>query len=213
MNATAPLAEALLDALPQTQCMRCGYADCGRYAEAIAAGAAEINRCPPGGAEGVARLARISGRAALPLNSECGREGPRGVALVDEAWCIGCTLCIKACPVDCIIGAPKQMHSIASDLCTGCELCIPACPVDCISMSAVSGERGGWHAWSDEQARQARERYALHRARIGREADHEPRHSDFAESSTPDAESLGAAVRKRAIVAAALARAKEARRP
>ena len=128
------LARRLLDALPQTQCTRCGYPDCAAYAQAIAAGDAAINQCPPGGAEGIRRLSRLTGLPALPLNPEHGAEGPRSVAWIDEAWCIGCTLCIKACPVDCIVGGNKRMHTVIESQCTGCELCIPACPVDCIAL-------------------------------------------------------------------------------
>nr|WP_246312484.1 electron transport complex subunit RsxB [Aquabacterium terrae] len=155
--------------MPQTQCTRCGYPDCRHYAEAIAAGDAPINRCPPGGAEGIERLARITGQALLPLDPEHGEEGPLKLALIDEAWCIGCTLCIKACPVDCIIGAPKLMHTVVDALCTGCELCVPVCPVDCIAMEPVSVERSGWDAWSPQQAETARERYAFHQLRVERE--------------------------------------------
>ena len=151
------LAIRLLAALPQTQCTRCGYPDCAAYAQAIAAGAAPINRCPPGGAEGVARLAALTGQPVLPLDPEHGTEGPRGVAWIDEDWCIGCTLCIAACPVDCIIGGNKRMHTVIEAECTGCELCVPACPVDCIHMEAVSGSLTGWAAWSAAEAEAARE--------------------------------------------------------
>lgn len=131
---TDALAARLLAALPQTQCTRCGYPDCAAYAQAIAAGTAPINRCPPGGAEGVARLAALTGQPVLALDPEHGTEGPRGVAWIDEDWCIGCTLCIAACPVDCILGGNKRMHTVIEAECTGCELCVPACPVDCIVM-------------------------------------------------------------------------------
>ncbi len=164
------LADAIDDALPQTQCTRCGYADCRAYAEAIAAGEAGINRCPPGGAEGVRRLSAITTHPVLPLDPACGSEGPRALAIIDEDWCIGCTLCIKACPVDCIIGAPKQMHAIIEPLCTGCELCVPACPVDCIGMQPVTGEHTGWDAWSPADAAQARRRHQDRRERLAREA-------------------------------------------
>ncbi len=163
------LAAALDAALPQTQCTRCGYPDCRAYAQAMAAGEADINRCPPGGAEGVQRLAALVGRPPPPLDSTRGREGPRALAVIDEAWCIGCTLCIKACPVDCIVGASKRMHTVIDAQCTGCELCVPACPVDCIAMVPVTGERTGWQAWSPAQAEEARERYAFHRWRIERD--------------------------------------------
>jgi len=162
---TGALAQALNDALPQTQCTRCGYPDCRTYAEAIAAGNAPINQCPPGGAEGVLRLAALTGQPALPLNPANGSEAPRLLAVIDEAWCIGCTLCIKACPVDCIVGGPKSMHTVIDELCTGCELCVPACPVDCISLQPVTDARTGWDAWSEAQAQQARERHDWHRER------------------------------------------------
>jgi len=115
--------EALHALLPQTQCTRCGYPDCRAYAQAIADGEADINRCPPGGSEGVALLARATGRPALPLDPECGAEGPRQLAVIDEAWCIGCTLCIEVCPTDAILGTHKRMHTVIEPYCTGCELC------------------------------------------------------------------------------------------
>lgn len=167
--ATATLVEAIDRVLPQTQCTRCGYPDCRSYAQAIADGEAEINQCPPGGAEGVARLAAVTGRPALALNDECGSEGLLTLAVIDEDWCIGCTLCIKACPVDCIVGAPKAMHVVVAAQCTGCELCIPACPVDCISMRPVSGTATGWAAWSAAQADEARERYQWRSVRLARD--------------------------------------------
>ena len=164
----SPLADRLNDALPQTQCTRCGYPDCRSYAEAIASADAQINQCPPGGREGVARLAALTGRAVVPLNPANGEEGPRRLAVIDEGWCIGCTLCLDACPVDCIVGGPKQMHTVIDSLCTGCELCIPACPVDCIALVDASRPRTGWDAWSAGQAAEARSRFAWHRARLER---------------------------------------------
>lgn len=153
-------------ALPQTQCTRCGYPDCAHYAQAVADGQADINQCPPGGAEGVQRLAALTGQAAQPLNPRFGVEGPLTVARIDEDWCIGCTLCIKACPVDAILGANKFMHTVMSEHCTGCELCIPACPVDCIELDVVNAQRSGWQAWSAAQAQSARQRYALRQERL-----------------------------------------------
>lgn len=124
---------AAIDALlPQTQCTRCGYPACRPYAEAIADGLADINRCPPGGHAGIRALAHLLGRAALPLDPECGSEAPPRVVVIDEAACIGCTKCIQVCPVDAIVGAAKRMHTVIPDACTGCDLCLPACPVDCI---------------------------------------------------------------------------------
>ena len=163
------LADALNAALPQTQCTRCGYPDCRAYAEAMASGDAPINRCPPGGAEGIERLAAITRQPEMPLDPVHGTEGPRMLAVIDEAWCIGCTKCLPACPVDSIVGGPKSMHTVIDALCTGCELCIPACPVDCISLHPVSSERTGWRAWSTRQADEAAGRYAWHRERSARE--------------------------------------------
>lgn len=159
------LAAALNDALPQTQCTRCGFPDCHAYAWAIASGDAAINRCPPGGQEGIQRLAALSAQPALPLNPDNGTEAPRHLAVIDEAWCIGCTLCLKVCPVDCIVGGSKLMHTVSAAHCTGCELCLPACPVDCISLQPITQSRTGWDAWSAAQAQQARERYDEHRRR------------------------------------------------
>ena len=154
-------ASRILDALPQTQCTRCGYADCAGYAQAIAASEADINQCPPGGQGGITRLARITGLTETPLAPSFGEEGARNVVYIDEDWCIGCTLCIDACPTDAIIGSNKRMHTVIERYCTGCELCLPVCPVDCIVQENATGTLTGWSAWSSEQAAMARERYAL----------------------------------------------------
>ena len=213
------LADRVDAVLPQTQCTRCGYPDCRGYAEAIAAGEAGINRCPPGGAEGVTRLATLTGLPPQPLDPACGAEGPLKLALIDEAWCIGCTLCIRACPVDCIVGAPKLMHTVIPELCTGCELCIPVCPVDCISMEAVPGQAEpaltGWAAWSEAQAATARERYAFHQWRVERDKrENDERLAAKAAAKLADLSSHSrltdpdALAAKRAVIEAALARAK-----
>lgn len=171
LHAAAPL-RRIDAALPQTQCTRCGEPDCASYARAIDEGAA-INRCPPGGEVGIARLAALTGRPPLPLDPDHGAEGPRVLAWIDESSCIGCTLCIQACPVDCIVGAPKRMHTIVEPLCTGCELCLPACPVDCIHLDVATPGRTGWAAWSEAQADEARARYQARQARLARDAEEE----------------------------------------
>jgi electron transport complex protein RnfB len=214
----ADLADRIDAALPQTQCTRCGYPDCRGYAQAIAAGEAGIDRCPPGGAEGIVRLAAITGAAVVPLDTTRGHEGPRGLAVIDEAWCIGCTLCIEACPVDCIVGAPKQMHTVIDAQCTGCELCVPACPVDCIAMVPVTGTRTGWAAWSAGEADAARRRHAFRAQRRERDrVEHDERLAAKAkhklenlaeESRLTDPAALDA---KRAVIEAALARVRARR--
>jgi len=210
------LVELLNNALPQTQCTRCGYPDCQRYAEAIAHGEADINQCPPGGTEGVDRLAALTGKPALPLNPDNGSEGPRTIALIDEAWCIGCTLCIAACPTDAIVGANKRMHTVVEDYCTGCELCIPACPVDCISLEPIDVNLSGWASWPQSLADLARQRYEARLARLSREAvENDERLQNKALQKLADlpAHTKGTdhapeVDRKRAIIEAALAKAK-----
>lgn len=164
--AQAALAARIDATLPQTQCTKCGFAGCRPYAEAIATGRAGINQCPPGGATGIARLSALTGRAAEPLNPANGQEGPLRVALIDEALCIGCTLCIQACPVDAIVGAARRMHTVLPGLCTGCDLCLPPCPMDCIAMVSVQPER----AWTDSDALAARERFEARTHRLVRDS-------------------------------------------
>ncbi|MCC6219138.1 MAG: RnfABCDGE type electron transport complex subunit B [Aquabacterium sp.] len=211
------LAQRLHGALPQTQCTRCGYPDCAAYAQAIAHGQAAINRCPPGGAEGIRRLAAITGQPVQPLDPSCGTEGPRGVAWIDEAWCIGCTLCIQACPVDCIVGSNKVMHTVIEANCTGCELCVAACPVDCIHMEPVTGVRTGWDAWSPQLARSAHDRYRLTNERRASTASDTPdpsRKSIMSGTAVTSPEATGAVATpdpRQAVITAALARARARR--
>lgn len=134
------LTEQIDSLLPQTQCAQCGYPGCKPYAAAIAEGTAAINQCPPGGEATVTALASLLNKEVIPLNPEFGVETPPVVAIIREQECIGCTLCIKACPVDAIVGAAKLMHTVISDHCTGCELCIPPCPVDCIDLLSVQSQ-------------------------------------------------------------------------
>lgn len=163
------LADRIEDLLPQTQCTKCGYSSCRDYAAAIAAGDAGIDRCPPGGAEGVARLASLLNVPELPLNPNHGEESPRRIAIIDEACCIGCTLCVEACPVDAIVGASKQLHSVLAEHCTGCGLCVAPCPLDCVSMADTGETATGWAAWTQQQADAARRRHAFRLFRLQRE--------------------------------------------
>jgi electron transport complex protein RnfB len=199
------LADRIEDLLPQTQCTKCGYPACRPYAEAIADGTASYDQCPPGGAEGIARLAALLGKPVIPLNAEHGLERARPVARIDEAICIGCTLCIQACPVDAIVGAAKRMHTVVESLCTGCDLCVALCPVDCIAMIPVTGEATGWDAWSQARADDARARHDVHLARerqaraaaeqriADRHAAHQARLASPAPAATVDAPTVASA--------------------
>jgi len=196
MSSDCPTLADRIDALlPQTQCTKCGYDGCRPYAEAIAAQAAAINQCPPGGAAGIAKLALLTGEAALPLNPANGSEAPLRVAVIDEPRCIGCTLCIQACPVDAIVGAARRMHTVIDGWCTGCDLCVAPCPVDCIAMVDVAPPR----AWSDADAQAARSRHAARRERLA------------AGETTPVPAASADAGARQAAVQAAMARARARR--
>lgn len=152
--------------LPQTQCTKCGYGACMPYARAIASGEADINQCPPGGEAGIGKLAALLRRGAKPLNPANGAEQPRTVAFIDEGRCIGCTLCIQACPVDAIVGAAKRMHTVIAELCTGCDLCVPPCPVDCIAMLPLPEAQA---PWTRAMADAARARFEFRSSRLERQ--------------------------------------------
>ena len=168
MQAPTAIADEIDALLPQTQCTRCGYAGCRPYAEAIALGAAPINRCPPGGAATIAELARLLGREVLPLDPACGSESAHRVARIDPSRCVGCAKCLPPCPVDAIVGASRYLHTVLDELCTGCELCIAPCPVDCIEMVPARTLSGTPLAAPAPGPN--RERFAAHRERAERRA-------------------------------------------
>jgi len=190
------LAARIDELLPQTQCTRCGHDGCAPYARAVARGDADIDRCPPGGDAVVASLAALLGRAPKPVDPACGTPGPLLVAVIDEAACIGCTLCIEACPVDAIVGAAKRMHAILPSLCSGCGLCVAPCPVDCITM--VGAQRD----WTRGDALDARVRHDARRARLAR--------NERIANRKPVAP-LNEKEKRRAAIAAALVRARARR--
>ncbi|MCC6473876.1 MAG: RnfABCDGE type electron transport complex subunit B [Burkholderiales bacterium] len=164
-QAAGTLVDAIDRLLPQTQCTRCGYPHCRAYALALAGGEADLNRCPPGGRAGIEGIAALLGREAKPLDPDCGEEKALEVAMIDEPRCIGCALCIAACPLDAIIGAKGFMHTVVAAWCSGCELCLPACPVDCIQMRAGARAAPGWNR---ETAEAWRARFDARRARLDR---------------------------------------------
>ncbi|HEV8255952.1 MAG TPA: RnfABCDGE type electron transport complex subunit B [Casimicrobiaceae bacterium] len=200
-NGEAVLLVERIDALlPQTQCRRCGYDGCRPYAHAMAQGAAAINRCPPGGEETVVALSALLRVPMLPLDPACGDSEPLVVARIDEIACIGCTLCVAACPVDAIVGAAKLMHTVLASRCTGCGLCVPPCPVDCIALLPAG------RAWTHADADLARSRFEEHAQRLEKKA--AKRAADGTHSASPkDA----ARARRQAAISAALARARARR--
>ena len=213
----AQLVDSIEALLPQTQCTKCGFSGCRPYAEAIAYGSALYNQCPPGGQQGINRLAQLLHAPVIPLNPINGVERPRPRAIIDEAVCIGCTLCIQACPVDAIIGAAKQMHTIIEDLCTGCDLCVAPCPVDCISMVDATPGKTGWDAWTQQQADEARQRHDFRSARLTREkqenddrlaAKAAEKLTVIAAEATNSPEQKAEQERKKAIIQAAIERAR-----
>ncbi|MBA4143333.1 MAG: RnfABCDGE type electron transport complex subunit B [Nitrosospira sp.] len=210
--------------LPQTQCRRCGFSGCRPYAEAIAEGHAAINQCPPGGDEGIRKLAKLLGASPMPLNTAHGAHKPRAIAFIDETACIGCTLCILACPVDAISGAAKQAHTVIASECTGCELCLAPCPVDCISMASPRLQAAGvsgtsscttsdcWGIEDDNAfANRARTRYLFRLQRLEREKrENEERLAQKNEALAAPGVASGAGNLKTATIQAALIRAQAA---
>jgi electron transport complex protein RnfB len=209
MPAARPdLADRIDALLPQTQCTKCGYDGCRPYARAIAADEADIDRCPPGGQAGVIALAALLGRAeAPPIDTTRGPTRPWHAARIDGEACIGCTLCITACPVDAIVGAPRRMHAVIAERCSGCDLCLPACPVDCITMHPQP------RPWSPVDATLARGRHEARSARLVRER-HQDRERLLAKATAKHAALASepddpATARKRAVIEAAIRRARE----
>ncbi|RPJ48562.1 MAG: RnfABCDGE type electron transport complex subunit B [Betaproteobacteria bacterium] len=198
MNAAAALGNAIDALLPQTQCRQCGYTGCRPYADAIAAGTAPINQCPPGGPEVIAELAALLGVPAVALDTTCGAPAAPAAAVIDESACIGCALCLAACPVDAIVGARRLMHTVIAAECTGCGLCVPPCPVDCIAIvpTGVARDRTAQQAAS----RRLRDRFIAHRQRIAARS--------AAQHVNDMAVSRHAAARRRAAIDRALNRAR-----
>jgi Na+-translocating ferredoxin:NAD+ oxidoreductase subunit B len=180
MNTAAqrPTAASIDALLPQTQCARCGYDGCLPYAEAIAAGKAPINQCPPGGSATIAALAELLHTPLLPLSPANGVERAPLVAWIDETRCIGCARCLPPCPVDAIVGAPKFLHTVLADRCTGCELCIAPCPVDCIELRPAPVNPA-------LQAPLHRQRYLAHRARLAARAADRQQQIDAQKAAAP----------------------------
>ena len=202
---TKDLAADIDALLPQTQCTRCGYDACRPYAEAIASGQADFNQCPPGGAAGIVKLAALLGRAPKPLNPDNGIEQPHRIAVIDETRCIGCTLCIQACPVDAIVGAAKRMHTVVPKLCSGCDLCVAPCPVDCISMQPAVEEDAIWDQARADAARARHDNRKERLARLERERVERLARNAVARRNAPDADG------KRALIDAAIERARARR--
>ncbi len=216
----ADLIELIETSLPQTQCTRCGYADCHAYAVAIATEGTPINQCPPGGQQGVDELARLLNLDAIPLNPKFGIEAPRRTAVIDEPRCIGCTLCIQACPLDAIVGSGKRMHTVLTAFCSGCDLCVEPCPVDCIDMVELEtlaaqghSEAGRVLDYSPQELRPVfRRRYANHQQRV--QAQHQEREQQLVQKGSgkkPNEDGQSARPenhKKAAIIAGALRRAR-----
>jgi len=196
VNPAPALVDAIDGLLPQTQCCQCGYAGCLPYAEAMATGTASLNLCPPGGDELIAELATLLGIKPVPLNTAHGMPAPPAIAVIDEAACIGCALCLAACPVDAIVGARQLMHTVITAECTGCELCLPPCPVDCIAIVATGEPRD--RAAQRAAAPHLKKRYLAHQQRL---ATHSK--SRRGKNNTPDANT-----RKQATINRVLAKAR-----
>jgi electron transport complex protein RnfB len=215
MTEPAALADRIDAVLPQTQCTKCSFSGCRPYAEAIARGEADIDQCPPGGTAGIARLAALTGRPVKPLNPVHGVECDLHVAIIDEPLCIGCTLCIQACPVDAIVGAARVMHTVVAEWCNGCDLCVAPCPMDCITMVPVQPARD----WSTHDAAWSRARHEARRTRLEIERDEREQmllrkeQARLTELSQREDLRPDDAARRRTVVQAAIDRARARRQP
>ncbi len=208
------LAQRINALLPQTQCTKCGYQGCEPYAQAIALEGAAINRCPPGGSAGIVALAALLKQPVLELDRSCGVHQSLQVAVIDEQFCIGCTLCIQACPVDAILGASKLMHTVLPEQCTGCDLCVAPCPVDCISMVPVAPLRH----WTPLDATRARTHFEARQQRLAQRPESLRQSPEFDGSDTSAATTVVTQdattsdhANKQAAIAQALARARARR--
>jgi len=211
MTDSSKLIEQIDAILPQIHCGQCGYDGCQPYAVAIVKGQADINQCPPGEGAVIEQLAQLLGLTPKPLDTTYGYPKPRAVAVIDETQCIGCTFCLRACPVDAIVGAAKLMHTVISQECTGCERCLAPCPVDCIHMQPVS-ETGLMEdpAQASARAQQARQRYRSRKQRLAQNQQaksSQPKISQYQQISTDDKGHVSGTDTKQAIIAAAIARA------
>jgi len=215
-GATTTEIDAIDALLPQTQCRRCGYDGCRPYAEAVAAGETDINRCPPGGAATVARLSALTGMADKPLDPECGDAGIARVAFIREDECIGCTRCIQVCPTDAIVGAAKVMHTVIGADCTGCELCVPACPVDCIDMP-ISTRPTGQPLWpaprviDEQRAERAKRLFEARQQRLNRKTTRRRRATRHEDTVDAREDAAAGSAAKKSAIADSIARAKARR--
>lgn len=211
MKLNRQLIKAIDNVLPQTQCRQCGYAGCEPYATAIVEGRADINQCPPGDSEGIRKIATLLGVEPKPLNTRHGLPKPRAIAYIDENTCIGCTFCIRSCPVDAIVGAAKQMHTVIADECTGCELCVAPCPMDCIAMIPIKepAEHVEYaiHAFNNEKADRARQRYQFRLQRLERNKQEQKKKTAARFPIKADTPATSKEERKQAVVQAAIKRA------
>lgn len=142
-----PLVDQIENMLPGGQCGQCGEAGCRQAAEKMVEGSLGPNCCPPGGAALSLSVAELLG-----ISVEVDEEERPVVAYIAEDNCSGCGRCFKACPFDAIVGAPKQMHTIITEVCTGCGLCEKTCAQGCLSLSEAEVDSSQWYWPKPKQA-------------------------------------------------------------